>query len=216
LVKAYARQYPRHDIKVAVEYSVGEESFRSTAKTLSGGGLFLTSADGLEPGAEIVLRFRPAKHLPLMLAKGRVLYILPAKGAGVEFTEINQEERQALLRLILQKTGDRRVNPRAPLATQVQCDQSMSLAFSRDISLGGMFIETSDLLPVGSALTVRFNLEQREKIVSAGARVTYHVEKMGIGIVFTEIELDDCDAIRRYLESMPSAPANPSAKSHSA
>jgi Tfp pilus assembly protein PilZ len=92
----------------------------------------------------------------------------------------------------------------------------MSLAFSRDISLGGMFIETTDLLPVGSVLTVRFNIDQREKIVSATARVTYQIEKMGIGVIFTEIEEEDCDAIRKYLEAMPSAPANSSANSQSA
>lgn len=206
--KAYARQYPRHDINVVVEYSVDEKSFRGAAKTLSGGGLFLTRHDGLDTGNEIQLRFRPAKHLPLILAKGRILYVIPEKGAGVEFTEISPEDRHVILRLILQKTGDRRVNPRAPLATQVQFDQCMSLAFSRDISLGGMFIETTDLLPVGSTLTVRFNLEQRDKIVSAAARVTYQIEKMGIGVIFTEIEQDDCEAIRKYLESQPSLPAN--------
>ena len=201
---------------MAVEYFVGEKSFRGAAKTLSGGGLFLTRFDGLEPGDEVQLRFRPAKHLPIILAKGRILYILPEKGAGVKFTEISQEDRNALLRLILQKTGDRRINPRAHLATQVQCDQCMSLAFSRDISLGGMFIETTDLLPVGSVLTVRFNIDQREKIVSATARVTYQIEKMGIGVIFTEIEEEDCDAIRKYLEAMPSASANSSANSQSA
>jgi c-di-GMP-binding flagellar brake protein YcgR len=213
LVKAYARQYPRHDITVPVEYSVDEKFIRTTAKTLSGGGIFLTRVGGLEAGLEISLRFRPAKHLPFINAKGKVLYILPEKGAGVEFTEITQSDRHIVLRLILQKTGDRRVNPRAPLATQVQCDQCMSLAFSREISLGGMFIETTDLLPVGSALTVRFNLEQRNEIVSATARVTYQLEKMGFGVVFTELEQDDCEAIRHYLESQPPVPATYPGKS---
>ena len=94
------------------------------------------------------------------------------------------DDRNAILRFIHQKNGDRRANPRAPLATQVQCDQCMSLAFSRDISLGGMFVETTEMLPVGTALTVRFNLDEKDQVVTATAQVIYHVEKMGMGIVF--------------------------------
>jgi c-di-GMP-binding flagellar brake protein YcgR len=201
LAKAYARQYPRLSVNMTIDYSVGEKSFRGAIKILSGGGLYLTSIEGLEAGKEISLRFRPARHLRVINAKAKILYVLPKPGAGLEFTEITDEDRNTVLRLIHQKTRDRRLNPRAPLATQVQCDQCMSLAFSRDISLGGMFIETDELLPVGSALTVRFNLEQREKVVSASAKVTYQIEKMGMGVVFTEIGQEDSDAIRHYLES---------------
>ena len=208
MTKAYARQYPRLDVNLAVDCSLGEQQFRSPAKTLSGGGMFLTRTDGLENGQEISVRFRPAKHLPVVSAKAKVLYVVPEKGAGVEFTTITPDDRQVVLRLIHQKTKDRRLNPRAPLATQVQCDQCMSLAFSRDISLGGMFIETTDLLPIGSVLTVRFNLDQREKIVTAAAKITYQIEKMGMGIVFTEISQEDSDAIRHYLESQPATTEN--------
>jgi hypothetical protein len=201
---------------MTVEYSVGEKSSRGAAKTLSGGGLFLSSVEGLEAGKEISLRFRPAKHLPVISAKARILYVLPEKGTGAEFTEIGAEDRKTVLRLIHHKTRDRRLNPRAPLATQVQCDECMSLAFSRDISLGGMFIETDALLPVGSALTVRFNLDQREKVVTASAKVTYCIEKMGMGVVFTEIGQDDSDAIRQYLESLPAVTSIDPAKSKTA
>jgi c-di-GMP-binding flagellar brake protein YcgR len=216
LAKAYARQYPRLSVSITIDYSVGEKAFRGAAKTLSGGGLFLSSVEGLEAGKEILLRFRPAKHLRAISAKAKILYVLPEKGAGAEFTEIAPEDRNTVLRLIHQKTRDRRLNPRSPLATQVQCDQCMSLAFSRDISLGGMFIETDDLLPVGSALTVRFNLEQREKVVTAAAQVTYCIEKMGMGIVFTEIGQEDCDAIRHYLESLPAVTSTDPAKTKTA
>lgn len=212
LAKAYARQYPRLSVNMTIDYSVGEKSFRGAITILSGGGLYLASIEGLEAGKEISLRFRPARHLRVINAKAKILYVLPKPGAGLEFTEITAEDRNTVLRLIHQKTRDRRLNPRAPLATQVQCDQCMSLAFSRDISLGGMFIETDELLPVGSALTVRFNLEQREKVVSASAKVTYQIEKMGMGVVFTEIGQEDSDAIRHYLESQPAVSGTDPAK----
>ena len=82
----------------------------------------------------------------------------------------------------------------------------MSLAFSRDISLGGMFIETTSLLPVGSPLTVRFNLDYKDRVVTALGRVAYQIEKMGMGIFFTKIEPKDSEAIREYVESLQNLP----------
>jgi c-di-GMP-binding flagellar brake protein YcgR len=91
----------------------------------------------------------------------------------------------------------------------------MSLAFSRDISLAGMFIETTTLLPLGSALTVRFNLDNKDRVVTVAAQVHYHVENMGMGILFTEIEPEAREAIREYIESLPVLPKTQSAASES-
>ena len=191
-----------------VDCTAAEKCFRCVANYSKWRRSFPHHVDGLELGQEISVRFRPAKHLPIIQAKAVVRYIVAGQGAAVEFTEINDDDRHKLLRLIHQKTGDRRILPRAPLATQVQCDQCMTLAFSRDISLGGMFIETADPLPVGSPLTVRFNLDHRDRVVTAAAHVAYHVEKMGMGILFTEIEPQDRDAIQEYVESLrPSSEA---------
>jgi c-di-GMP-binding flagellar brake protein YcgR len=164
---------------------------------------------------DVLLHFRPAKHLPLIQTSGRVLYIVPEKGAGLEFTNLTDGDRHVILRFIHQKNRDRRANSRAPLATQVQCDQAMSLAFSRDISLGGMFVESTDMIPVGTSITVRFNLDAKDQVITAVAQVIYHVEKMGMGIVFTDLGKEESEAIRRYLESSPEAPADLPAKSNS-
>jgi c-di-GMP-binding flagellar brake protein YcgR len=191
---------------VAVVYTAGERYFRGVATTLSGGGLFLTHIDGLELGDETSLFFRPARHLPLIQANARVRYIVAEKGAAVEFTEISVDDRHRLLRLVHRKTGDRRLQRRTPLATQVHCAQHMLLAYSRDISLCGMFIETTTPFPVGSPLIVRFNLDNKDRVVKAAAVVSYQVQKMGMGIFFTEIEPHDRDAVQEYMESEPALP----------
>ena len=201
--KTYLRRYPRIEVRMGVHYTVGKDWLRCVANTLGGGGLFLTQVEGLEPGQEISVRFRPAKHLPMMQAKASVRYVIPEQGAAIEFTEINPDDRQKILRLILQRTGDRRTQGRVPLATQVHCKECMELAFSRDISPGGMFIETNAAFPVGSFLTVRFNLINPDRVITATAQVTYHVEKMGLGVLFSEIEPDDREAIKVYVESVP-------------
>jgi uncharacterized protein (TIGR02266 family) len=200
---------------MAVAYTAGEESFRCVAYNLGGGGLFLAHVEGLEPGKEISVRFRPAKHLPVIQAKASVRHLIAGQGAGIEFTEISADDRQRLLRLIHLKTGDRRLQRRGPLATQVQCEQCMTLAFSRDISPGGMFIETTVPLPVGTLLTVRFNLNNKDRVVTATAQVAYQVEKMGMGILFTEIDPEDRDAIQEYVKSVAVPPKSGSATSKS-
>jgi len=213
LPKGYPRRYPRIGIRVQVDCTSGERVFRTIASTLSGGGLFLTPPEGFEPGQEIAIRFRPARHLPMIEAKARVCYVLSQRGAAIEFTEITDDDRQKLLRLIHQKSRDRRQQPRAPLATQIECDRCMSMAFSRDVSLGGMFIETTDPPPEGSLLTVRFNLDQKDRVVTASAQVVYNIEKMGMGVLFMEIKPQDRDAIRAYVESAPTPADTESARS---
>lgn len=183
------------------------------ADTLSGGGLFLSQTAGLEPGMQIALRFRPAKHLPIIEARANVLYVVAEQGAAVEFVDISPADRQKLLRLILRKSGDRRLQRRAPLATQVECDRCMSLAFSRDISMAGMFIETTDPLPIGAALTVRFNLDNKDAIVTASAQVTYIIDDMGMGILFTDMDEEANNAIRDYIESLPALSKSKTANS---
>jgi c-di-GMP-binding flagellar brake protein YcgR len=206
LGRGYPRRYPRVGLRVQVDCTSGPRCFRSIANTLSGGGLFLTPPEGFEAGQEISIRFRPAKHLPIIIAKAKVCYVVADQGAAIEFTEINEADRQKLLRLIHQKTQDRRLLPRAPLATQVECDRCMSLAFSRDVSLGGMFIETANPLPVGSAIIVRFNLGENDRVVRANAKIAYLIERLGMGVVFTEIEAADREAIQQYIQTAAAAP----------
>jgi c-di-GMP-binding flagellar brake protein YcgR len=206
MARNYVRKYPRLEVRLPVEYTAaGEDYLRAVATNLGGGGLFLTEVIDLEPERIIGVRFRPARHIPLVEAKASVRYLMAGQGAGVGFTEINEEDRQRVLRWILQKTGDRRRERRVQLATQVQCEECMTLAFSRDISPGGMFIETSESLPPGSIITVRFNQDNKDKVVTARAQVTYEVERLGMGILFQEIEPDDRDAIQQYVESMPAS-----------
>lgn len=83
----------------------------------------------------------------------------------------------------------------------------MTLAFSRDLCEGGMFIETRQPLEVGSQLHVRFNLEDQGPIVVASAKVCYVVQKLGMGVEFVELVPDDRTRIRRFALTLPSPPA---------
>jgi c-di-GMP-binding flagellar brake protein YcgR len=193
------RKYPRVPSAIPVEYSLGDRTVRARASQLGGGGLFLQNQE-LPEGTEISLRFRPARHLPVVQVRGRVCYTLPSRGSGVEFIEIRHEDHEMILRLIHHKMANRRRSPRVPLATQIYCQDCMSLAFSRDLSQGGMFIETREPCPVGAEMALRFHLNDGGPIVVALAEVKYSIAKLGMGVEFLELSptdrkrIDDCVA----------------------
>jgi c-di-GMP-binding flagellar brake protein YcgR len=199
-------------VSFPVEFTVGDETFRERASALSGGGLFFAGLENLEPGTAVSIQFRPAKHLPVIEAKARVCSRLPGEGTALEFTEIQPEHRQMLLRLIHHKTADKRRYPRAALATQIECQQCVSLACSRNVSSGGMFVETAQPLPVDTRINVRFNLDDDGPVVTALAQVTYQVVKLGMGIEFVDLSPADRKRIEAYVARSANLPGPASAQ----
>lgn len=191
--------YPRVSVDLPVELTCQGRTFRERATTLGGGGMFLAVTTPLPLGTEIRIRFRPATHLPVLQVKAKVIYQIPDRGTGVEFTEIDPEHRQALLRLILHRRAGRRRYARARLVAQVEYPSCMELAVSRDISEGGMFIETKQPLPVDSEVRLRFNLDDGDACVVAIAEVVFEVVGLGMGVQFVRINPRDTVRIREYV-----------------
>lgn len=208
------RRFPRVPVRFPVECRVGEKALRARAAILGGGGIFLELKDAPEPGTEAALRFRPARHLPFIKAKARVCYHLPGQGVAFEFTEIAPDDRELILRLVEHKKGDRRKFPRVRLATQVECEAAMILTFSRDVSAGGMFVETGTPLPTGAILTLRFNLDDNTNISAKGV-VTYQIRKFGMGVHFLDLSPEDRKSIEDYVAKgtvLPQPARNPVGK----
>lgn len=192
------RRFPRVPVRFPVECRVGDNALRARAAILGGGGIFLELKNAPEPGVEAILSFRPAKHLPMIKAKAKVRYHLPGQGVAFEFTEIAPDDRELILRLVEHKKGDRRKHPRVRLATQVECEAAMILTFSRDVSVGGMFVETGTPLPAGAILTLRFNLDDQTSVVAKGV-VTYQIRKFGMGVHFLDLSPEDRQKIEHYV-----------------
>ena len=203
------RRYPRLNAEFWVQLDLGGAVYRERAFSLGGGGLFIRNTQNLplQMGTEIAVQFRPAKHLPLINAKAKVCYLVEGRGAAIEFTEINPDDQRRLLGFIQHKRAAVRVHAHAPLATQIKSEDSMSLAFSREISAGGMFIETTDLLPIGTHLTLRFNLSESDEIMVLLGEVSYHAGNLGMGVRFVDATPEDLQRIDEYVaaESASSA-----------
>jgi c-di-GMP-binding flagellar brake protein YcgR len=206
-----ARKYPRIAVDLPVEYFAESGTDRTRALMMGGGGMFLRTAQPLVPGTDLLVRFRPAKHLPVVEAKARVCYLVPGRGIGVEFTDIQSQHRRHILRLIHHRNARQRHFPRVLLATQVEHAEGSLIGFSRDLSTGGMFVETNQLLDPGQRLNLRFHLDNEEAIVKTEAEVLYQIPRVGIGLQFTEVSPEDYERIREYV-TRRDASAAPSGK----
>jgi c-di-GMP-binding flagellar brake protein YcgR len=193
------RKYPRMGTDFRVDCSVGDETLSTRAMSLGGGGLFLGITQRLDQGTELLLRFRPSRTLPLMEARAVVRYQLPDKGVGIEFTEIKPEHRQRILNLIYRRMGEKRRHPRAPLVAQVEHAGGTFIGFSRDISAGGMFIESTETLAPGARLKLRFYLDSAEPIAETTAQAMYTVQKLGTGVQFLDLSPDARARIEAYV-----------------
>jgi c-di-GMP-binding flagellar brake protein YcgR len=199
------RKYPRIPVDLPVEYSSPEAAEHARGLILGGGGMYIGTSQTLTPGTPLTVRFRPAKHLPVVEARARVCYLVAGQGIGVEFLDISTEHRDSILRLIHHRMKERRRFPRAPLATQVQHAEGTFIGFSRDISTGGMFVETDRAIEPGTKMNLRFHLEPQEPIVKADAEVLYQVPKVGIGLQFTEVSPEDFERINVFVSRKDAA-----------
>ena len=194
-----SRKYPRIPSDFPVIFKLGETTARIHSVNLGGGGLRLETS-ALPCGAELMVRFRTAKHKSFIQAKARVIYTLPDQGSGVEFTEIDQEHLQVILKAIHGNTGNRRKAPRVPLATQIHMGDSMALAFSRDLSAGGIFVDTKEPCGIGTKMDLRFHLTENDPVIIAKGEVRYVVPKLGMGVQFSELSGEDRKRIEAFVK----------------
>jgi hypothetical protein len=174
--------------------------------TLGGGGLFLEGSLPVPRGDELTVRFRPAKHLPVIEARARVLYESPGEGTGIEFVELKQEDRERILHLLVHRFSDKRKNPRIEFVTQVEHESGTSLGFSRDLSIGGMFIASTEPLLEGTKVQLRFHMDDGGPIIETPAEVRFVVEKVGMGLSFLDLSPEDADRVAARIASAKEAP----------
>ena len=99
----------------------------------------------------------------------------------------------------------------ARLRVQYGRDQETLLTdYSINLSTGGVFIETSNLLPIDTLLTIKFVLPENETSVRCEGRVAWlnHPElirnpnlPVGMGLQFINISLDDMNVIRQFMKN---------------
>lgn len=101
------------------------------------------------------------------------------------------------------RTANRRASVRVPYLCDVEChglESGSLISRINDLSTGGVFIDVSNPLPVGSNLELRFKVPDKEIRVSGEVR--YSVPRIGMGIHFLDLGAEERIAIQRVVEDL--------------
>ena len=103
------------------------------------------------------------------------------------------------------KDNKKRAKPRILIRAMVDLDSSNTYlyAITRDIAEGGIFVETDNVLPVDSELSIRFTLPNVDQVFAVTTRVAWinsAEEKPGMGLEFKNISQGDKDILADYIE----------------
>ncbi|MCI0486849.1 MAG: PilZ domain-containing protein [Blastocatellia bacterium] len=94
------RRFERAPITAQVEYeltnsSSGPSRVRKNMANISAGGMFISTEEPIRAGARMVVRFElPNKHR--VIAVSRVCYTRKGQGLGVEFLNLDEEDREEI------------------------------------------------------------------------------------------------------------------------
>ncbi|QXE90957.1 PilZ domain-containing protein [Geomonas subterranea] len=87
--------------------------------------------------------------------------------------------------------------------------KTLVLNYSVNVSPGGLFIESSEIRPVDTLLTLKFRLTRYDTVICCQARVAWTNEPgalkkpelpVGMGLSFVGLRLSDLHALRSFLE----------------
>lgn len=97
--------------------------------------------------------------------------------------------------------AERRAAKRTSLVTQIRTavGGQILVGYSRDVSAGGLFVETEDPPAKGTELTLRFRLTPDSPIQEARATVVYRLEGEGMGLRFLGLSRELQQAIERFV-----------------
>lgn len=113
-----------------------------------------------------------------------------------------------------------RKSPRALARLHIQCktctDPEKYLSnYTVNLSTGGFFIVSTDILPVDTQLNIEFVLPDDDKIIKCSARVAWinHPESLinknlpvGMGLQFLDLSLDSMNSIRKFITDQTLVP----------
>jgi uncharacterized protein (TIGR02266 family) len=103
----------------------------------------------------------------------------------------------------------RRIDPRydRQLEIEVLFEGKKQVSQTRNISLGGLYLESAAALPIGITVQLRFQLPTQPEPVEVAGDVRWVVKKegageqAGIGIRFQGLRARDVWALNRYFQS---------------
>jgi hypothetical protein len=96
---------------------------------------------------------------------------------------------------------EKRQYRRAKLIVQVQCValNRESQAVTRDVSVGGMFLNERDPFPAHSIVGLSFRLKPGGVLMACRGEVAYAIKDVGMGVMFKDLPDDVRAAIEQFV-----------------
>ncbi|MFZ0963619.1 MAG: PilZ domain-containing protein [Terriglobia bacterium] len=97
---------------------------------------------------------------------------------------------------------ERRQYRRVRLVTQVHCHalERHEMLVTRDVSVGGMFINVQNPLPVDSDLSLTFRLDPAQPAITCRAKVAFSRNGLGMGVQFLDLSFDLRQMIQAFVD----------------
>jgi hypothetical protein len=109
---------------------------------------------------------------------------------------------------------EHRKQPRTSIRTELWIGQdgifTRTNELLRDLSVGGAFVESEQVYPIGTILNLRFKLPIAPNMISCSAIVRTIHTSAGYGIQFLDLSRENVGLIERQID----APATPAAFSY--
>lgn len=211
------REYLRVPVSLSARYWTRNELRDRYIPVLGEGGLQISTVDPLPVGTRLDLEILLA-HRGLSIAlQGEVVWSVagedPAgRGMGIRFVELSYEQKRIIYELVddtlRERLLERRRFARVEARLQVQfvyADGFFELE-TDDLSLGGLFIATEQLLPQGERLRLVLHVPGERPAIKAVAEVVRRVERpaagrpRGIGVRFIELDAEERRVLLDYLQ----------------
>lgn len=95
------------------------------------------------------------------------------------------------------------------VSVTMESDSNVYVGFTDNISEGGLFVATYDLVPIGSTLQLQFQLPDEEEPISVEAEVRWHrpADSQGEGLMpgfgarFLDVDDADQERIEQFVDS---------------
>ena len=205
------RRHARMDARLDVQFIYAEGFFELQTRDIGIGGMFIAT-DHLVPPGE---RLRVVLHIPspraVVKASCEVVRVVDdprpgeSPGLGVRFVDIDEKGRRAISQYQKQaaltpQQHDRRRRARVErrVAVRYLAEKEVMSSYARDLSAGGVFIHTPDVLPAGTRLVVSLVNPASGRQIELPARVVRTVEPdpsdpdrvTGMGLAFEAVDED--------------------------
>ncbi len=108
------------------------------------------------------------------------------------------------------KEMEKRVTKRLPIRVLVEYEsaEDFLIDYTANVSVGGMFIQTDDPLPVGTRFRLRFKVPEHDKLIETFGEVRWSVGpdeagpmRPGMGIQFDDLKASDLAMVQALLSA---------------